>query len=162
MSKEIERKFITRDLPDNLLNEASPISIIQGYIALEAEGKEVRLRNANDHYTLTVKSSGSLIREELEITLSKDQFHSLWPSTLHRRILKERYKVNWNTHTLEVDRYQHPLNGLFIIEIEFDNEMAANRFVPEKWMGKEVTQLNVLKNKNLFNFKSLEEVLALL
>ena len=75
MAKEIERKFLIAKLPE-LLNEATPTKLEQGYLALESDGNEVRLRKSADQYWLTIKTQGDLIREEYEVELSKAQFEA--------------------------------------------------------------------------------------
>ncbi len=70
MSREIERKFLLTTLPPFVRN-ADFMLIEQGYIAISDERNEVRLRKANNQYTLTVKSDGKLVRQEYEIEISE-------------------------------------------------------------------------------------------
>ena len=80
MALEIERKFFVPHFPQELA-EQTPLSIEQGYLALEAGGQEVRLRKSDDRYWLTVKSTGSLVRKEHEVPITPEQFQALWPAT---------------------------------------------------------------------------------
>ena len=161
MSAEIERKFLIRELPPGTLSE-SCLCIQQGYIALDPSGKEVRLRKSNEQFYLTVKSGGTLQREEYEIEIQQSQFETLWPSTEGKRLRKDRYLIDRDGYTIEIDVYHQPLKGLIVAEVEFDSEGEANLFVKEDWMGQEVTHLNFLKNKNLLQFESLEDLKSML
>ena len=154
MSLEIERKFLIEKLPKET-EGLIPQKIEQGYLALEAGGREVRLRRQDQYFFLTVKSFGDLLREEYEVSLSEEQFSKLWPGTLGRRICKDRYVLNRSSCKVEIDRYRQPLTGLLIAEIEFPSIEAAQLFQKEAWMGLEVTHLNFLKNRELFQFKDL-------
>ncbi len=158
MSQEIERKFIIEKLPSEL-QVIKPKPLEQGYIALEIQGQEVRLRKSKGQYWLTVKTNGDMIRKEYEVELSKNQFSVLWPSTLGRRIIKDRYLLPRQDYNIEVDVYLQPLQGLILAEVEFSSIHQANLYEKEAWMGKEVTRLNFLKNRNLLHFDSLQSLL---
>lgn len=158
MGKEIERKYIVSHFPPELKG-VQPQVIEQGYLALEPHGQEVRLRKTNTGYFLTVKSIGTLERREYETSLTFDQFQKLWPGTFGRRIRKKRYLLKRNVHTIEVDVYLKPLKGLILAEVEFPSLNAANSYTKEEWMGREVTQLNFLKNRTLLQFDSIEELM---
>jgi hypothetical protein len=84
---EIERVFKVRQLPKNL--EQYPCeNIVQGYLAIDVTGSEVRLRKIGDRYFETYKGAGRLQRRELEIELSPDQFNTLWLGTEGRGLRK--------------------------------------------------------------------------
>ena len=53
---EIERKWLVQDLPDLSRHEGK--DVIQGYIAVAADGTEVRLRQTDGKFFETVKSGG--------------------------------------------------------------------------------------------------------
>ncbi len=153
---EIERKFLVYSLPEDLFNFQYEL-IRQGYLAIENNGTEVRVRQQDNLYTLTVKSDGLLSRQELEINIDQNQFNTLWIGTESKRIEKKRYKYpyqeknnnNWHKHFIELDIYDGELSGLVIAEIEFNNEDEAHNFVPPNWLDKEVTMIMSYKNKNL-------------
>lgn len=153
MAREIERKFLVKRLPFD--SEISPfVPIEQGYLALEPEGQEVRLRRKGELYYLTVKSQGTLVREEHEVELSKEQFEVLWPGTADRRLQKDRYFFE----TFEVDIYKGNLQGLVVAEIEFGEAEKAKSFQLPDWLGKEITHINFLKNRNLLQFENLDAI----
>ncbi len=148
MAKEIERKFLVNELP--FAPKTYPhVPIVQGYLALEPEGQEVRLRRKGELYYLTVKSQGTLVREEYEVELSQEQFDALWPGTIGRRLEKDRYLFE----AFELDIYKGNLEGLRVAEIEFADAQEAQSFQSPDWLGREVTHINFLKNRNLLQFQ---------
>lgn len=144
---EIERKWLVDKLPD-LLNVKS-YEIIQGYISISDNGDEVRLRKKGDLYFQTVKSRGGLVRSEVEIELTKEQFDLLWPTTEGRRIVKTRYAIAYNSLIIELDSYKENLEGLKVVEVEFNTIKEAKVFNVPTWFGIEVTEDEAYKNKNL-------------
>lgn len=144
--KEIEKKFLLTSLPNDLFHYPYE-KIIQGYIATDPV---IRLRKSNDHYFLTIKTSGHLQREEVDLPLTAEQFQSLWSKVDHMVILKTRYLIPLeNDLTAEVDIYHEELDGLVTVEVEFDSVKEAESFHPPAWFGKDVTHDNRYKNNNL-------------
>lgn len=144
---EIERKWLLKETPD--LSRRKGSEIIQGYLAVAADGTEVRLRQDADKYFETVKTGKGLIRGEQEIELSPAQFKSLWPLTRGRRLAKIRYKLKWRGVTIEVDIYKKSLAGLKVAEVEFKSRKQASKFSPPPWFGKEITRNAKYKNVKL-------------
>lgn len=146
--QEIERKFLVRELPEGLLPEQGE-EISQGYLAIGADGTEVRLRKRGDKYYQTVKTAGDAIRNEWEIELAKEQFDPLWQATAGKRLEKTRYKIPYEDVAIELDIFGGQLTGLEVAEVEFASEEDAAGFIPPGWLGEEVTVDNDFKNKNL-------------
>lgn len=161
---EVERKFLIdlESLPfDPEYFEYTTIR--QGYLAIGDDGSETRIRDfGNDQrFELTVKSNGTVAREEKNIQIDKEVFESLWPLTLERRIEKTRYYIPYvdpegDKHTIELDIYHGPshLNGLCTAEVEFEGReteatLRADTFQPPKWFGKDISSNPSYKNKSL-------------
>lgn len=149
-TSEQERKFLVQRVPDNL--EQYDRSVIrQGYMAVEEDGSEIRLRDQDGDYTLTYKSYGGVDRGERTIHLSEDDFEYLWPTTAGRRIEKIRYyiPIRGSGLVIELDRYAGKHKGLFIAEVEFFDTVAAYAFEPPDWFGADVSQDQAYKNRAL-------------
>jgi adenylate cyclase len=144
---EVERKWLV-DTPLDLPAHQGK-HVIQGYIAVADDGTEVRLRQIGEQYFQTVKSQGGLVRGEIEVELSRQQFETLWPATAGRRLEKTRYQLPWGGKTVEVDVYHGSLAGLVVVEVEFSSTSESTQFVPPAWFGREVTEDNSYKNVNL-------------
>ncbi|MFJ1867961.1 adenylate cyclase [Streptomyces sp. NPDC088097] len=148
MPLEIERKFLLDGFTPPSSVAAEPIE--QGYIAITADGTEVRLRSIAGAYVLGVKrGTGSLARTEVECPLTESEFDELWPSTAGARLVKTRYAVPLDATTAYVDVYAESLAGLHTVEVEFGSEEEAADFTPPTWFGREITGVKRYKNRVL-------------
>ena len=143
---EIERKFLVSALPD----DAGPgTRILQGYLPLEGEDTEVRVRRKGDDTVLTVKRGRGLDRGEEEVSISTDAFEALWPLTEGRRIEKTRYELPHGEATIELDEFGGDLEGLLVAEVEFDSTEASELFEEPGWLGRDVTDDPAYANRAL-------------
>jgi CYTH domain-containing protein len=134
---EIERKFLPARVPDDL-PEGQRIE--QGYLAVAADGVEVRVRRRAGRSTLTVKSGPARVRVEEELAIDDRRFEALWPLTEGRRIDKVRHVVPLGDGlTAELDVYEGAHAGLLVAEVEFPSAEASTRYAPPEWLGPEVT-----------------------
>ena len=157
---EIERKFLIRQLPDNL--DSYPFHRIeQGYLCTDPV---VRIRRQDETYYLTYKSKGLMVREEYNLPLTKEAYSHLLPKIDGILIAKKRYlipvepdtsgetssdsdrsfvspEISLQTTglTIELDIFEGELSPLILAEVEFSTEEEANRFVPPEWFGEDVT-----------------------
>ena len=70
---EIERKFLVKELPQNL--EIFPVRLLeQGYLCTSPV---VRIRRDNENYELTYKGKGLMVREEHNLPLTKESYEHL-------------------------------------------------------------------------------------
>jgi len=149
-NREIERKFLVKELPDNLA-ESRCLVIEQGYLATESAGRQVRLRKSGSSTSLTFKVGRGSHREEREIKLSPKQFAVLWPGTAGRRLRKLRYEIPWRNLLIEVDIYRGRHAGLVVAEVEFPDPASCRKFNPPSWFGREVTGEKSYSNVRLAN-----------
>jgi adenylate cyclase len=119
------------------MGEGTPIR--QGYLPVELEDVELRVRRKGDEHVVTVKRGHGERRGEHEEEISPDAFDALWPLTEGRRIEKVRHQVEHGGLVIEVDVYAGELAGLVVAEIEFGSEQDAERFEPPGWLGRELT-----------------------
>jgi CYTH domain-containing protein len=149
-SREIERKFLLKRLPEKLKRSRHSL-IAQGYLAAEPGGRHVRLRKKGKTASLTFKVGRGRSREEREIKLSAKQFAMLWPATVGRRLRKLRYDVPWKNLLIEIDVYRGKHTGLMVAEVEFPDRATCRRFKPPSWFGREVTGEKRYSNVRLAN-----------
>ncbi|CAN5252298.1 CYTH domain-containing protein [soil metagenome] len=136
--REIERKFLVRQLPENLA--AYPhVAIAQGYLAIAPRGVQVRLRKAGAQHSLAFKRNLAIGREEREVELTAVQFTTLWPATKGKRLTKTRYHIPLEHHLVEIDVYSGRHEGLVVAEVEFRDEQSAGEFQPPDWLGDDVS-----------------------
>ncbi|MBM6830091.1 CYTH domain-containing protein [Anaerotignum lactatifermentans] len=143
---EIERKFLTKEVPFSL-NVYPSHQISQCYISLSPT---IRLRRQDQDFILTVKGKGLMAKEEFELPLSREEYEKLLEKAETPPVEKRRYLVPLeNGLTAEVDIYEGPLLGLTTTEVEFTSMEEAKAFVPPQWFGKDVTMDKAYKNTAL-------------
>lgn len=136
---EIERKFLLIERPEEL-KQCTPEHIAQGYLALDPEGAEVRLRRRGYHTLLTIKQGRGLARAEEEFLIDGPRFERLWAGTSGRRVEKARYRLPLAGDLVaEIDIYEGSLAGLMVAEVEFPSVEAAEAFEPPLWLRVDVT-----------------------
>lgn len=143
---EVERKFLVESVPTGLVPDGER-EIVQGYLASEPNGEEVRLRwtrrNGQVSYVRTLKQGRGLDREEQEQEIEAVAFVRLWALTSGRRIYKTRrlYRlaVEPSGPMLELDWFDGRLKGLIVAEVEFPDQIEASGFSAPGWFGREVT-----------------------
>jgi CYTH domain-containing protein len=147
MATEIERKFLLRELPVTL-RLARGETIKQGYLALDGD-TEVRLRTGSKRPRLTIKSGRGEVRTEVELPVEGRDASALWELTEGRRLEKVRRRMRIDGVEAEVDEYLDALDGLVVVEVEFEDEQASRAFTPPSWFGREVTGEAPYANRGL-------------
>lgn len=149
MGLEIERKYLIKNLPDNL-SDFECHTLIQGYLNTSPV---VRVRKEDNSYYLTYKGSGLLAREEYNLPLNEHSFLHLIGKADGNVISKQRYKIPYlvseKMFTIELDVFDAPFAPLVIAEVEFADENEANAFIAPDWFDKEVTYDPEYHNSNL-------------
>lgn len=143
---EIEKKYRVNHIPPDI---GSGTLIEQGYLAVEPDGTEIRLRKKANRYFQTVKKGSGLVRTEVEVELTEAQFTALWPLTAGKRLSKYRHKLPVGPHVCELDVFCGPLKGLVLAEVEFASIEESRRFAPPDWFGADVTGDDRFKNQYL-------------
>lgn len=133
---EIERKYLVKSLPGDLKDFARR-DMEQGYLCTDPV---VRIRRADDSYTLTYKGKGLMVREEYNLPLTREAFEHLKEKTDGILISKRRYLIPLSDKlTAELDIFSGSLAPLMLVEVEFESEEDANSFTPPEWFGEDVT-----------------------
>lgn len=147
---EIERKFLIKELPENL-TQYNCRRIEQGYLCT---APVVRIRRQDEKYFLTYKSKGMMVRKEYNLPLTAEAYAHLREKTDGNLISKQRYLIPLNeTLTAELDIFDAPFAPLMLAEVEFSSEEEANSFVPPAWFGEDVTFSGKYHNSYLSRLK---------
>lgn len=139
---EIERRFLLSEIPYFIKIQIKK-HITQWYLP------SFRIRKIGEDYKMTIKRWSWLEREEVEIDITKEEFECNWQIGQKNSLQKNRYYLENNWYTNEVDDFEWKLQWLFILEIEFTTKEEAEKFIPPIWFSKEITEMNEFSNKNL-------------
>ena len=150
---EIERKFLIHKLPEDLESYEHHM-ISQGYIST---CPVIRIRQLDDSYILTMKSSGLLTREEYEMQITAEEFDNLSKKVEGNVISKTRYYIPIeNGLKIELDVFHGAFEGLCYAEVEFPDEESAASFVAPDYFGTDVTEKSGYQNSALSSMSESE------
>ena len=140
---EIERKFKLDTFPEHLpLLHASQVE--QGYLST-TPCVRIRSKKTEDavDYKLCIKGQGTLVREEVELSLDEDRFTRL-KSLLHGEMIRKDYRIYQlpDGRKLECSLVDGGTENAFLYaEVEFPTVEEANAFVPPAFLGEDVTEV---------------------
>ncbi len=133
---EIERKFIPKNLPEDL-NQFNHHKIEQAYLNT---APVVRIRKQDDEYFLTYKGGGMMAREEYNLYLNKESYDHLLTKADGNIITKTRFLIPIHDGlTAELDIFEGKFAGMLLVEVEFNSVEEANNFTPPDWFGEDIT-----------------------
>ena len=143
---EIEWKFLIKKLPENL-EQFPHLEIEQAYLCKEPV---VRIRRENEHYYMTYKGKGLMVREEYNLPLSQEAYEHLKNKADGNVIHKTRYLIpEKNDLTIELDIFHDALAPLILAEVEFPTQEDALSYVMPDWFQEDVTNNPSYHNSNM-------------
>ncbi len=114
---EIERRYLVRVDPGIWADLGDGLTFRQGYVRTGTPSVRIRTGEPRGP-VLTLKSGKGRKRREVETVVPEDVAEGLLEAAEERVIDKVRYPVGrW-----ELDRFQGPLEGLTLLEIELEHE----------------------------------------
>ncbi|MNW45315.1 CYTH domain protein [compost metagenome] len=158
MSLEIERKFLLKEFPEQLIKDGklkviSEQVIDQTYLAIH-EDQELRVRKIVDAisgevtYTHTFKKGHGLIREEVEYSISGGIYEQMVSSLNLIPLIKTRTTAQWEDIKVEIDQY-HQIDFI-VLEVEFESEREATEFNIPYWFGEDISSNRQFSNKTVW------------
>lgn len=139
---EIEKKFLVDRLPEHLDSYESS-KIEQGYLCT---GPVIRIRRMDEDYILTYKSKTEqqhkdpvCVNHEAEFPLTRDAYDHLKKKIDGCMIEKTRYRIGYQSYTIELDLFHGIYEGMILAEVEFPSEAEAEKFTPPDWFGDNVS-----------------------
>lgn len=155
--KEIERKWLVdkNNIPYDLTaDDVEVYDIRQTYFSFNPE---MRVRNYNNGmaYEMTIKdnmSADGLVRDEVNITINKEQYENLIQKQEGNTIHKTRYQLYDDGQVLAFDIFHDSLDGLAYMEIEFASEEESRAYKEPEWVIKDVTDNKNYKNGHLARY----------
>ena len=146
MAEEIERKFLVVGDFKKFAHKSK--HLVQGYIA--SGRRTVRVRISDKEAWLTIKGpskDGGLSRFEWEKPIEAVEAFELLSLAEGALIDKQRYYVEYEGHTFEVDEFAGDNLGLIIAEVELAS--VDEEFECPEWLGREVTGEKRFYNSHL-------------
>lgn len=160
MALEIERKFLVKH-PPSWYEQFPHKEIMQWYFSDPTTGKGIRVRKIGDEYKVTRKKWHGLIRDEIEVTISNEEFNDLRFKVENHFIEKTRYYIPYEWLTIELDVYKN-LQGLITAEVEFKTKRNAKKFILPEWFADELTMIREAANSYIAKHWLDGELLGLL
>lgn len=155
--KEIERKWLIKkeDIPYDLNDSnVQKFEIKQTYICFDPEMR-VRDYNNGESFEFTMKNNmtiDGMIRDEINIDITKEQYDNLVIKQEGNTINKTRYQLYDNGQIIALDIFHGDLDGLAYMEIEFKTEEESNNYREPDWVIKDVTSDINYKNGHLARY----------
>lgn len=153
---EIERKFILKTLPD--VSGITPVKY-ERYFLERGNSIETRIQKKGDKYTYEKKVEKEGVGRERaeEREISEEEFNTL-KKTASKAILRTRYDIS---PLIAIQVYHGDYKGLIRYEVEFNTVEEAQAFVPEPWLGKEITDSPLGRDGKLLDLSREEFLLEL-
>ena len=146
MAKEIERKYLVKDLSYREMAE-SHVRIEQGYLCREPE-RTVRVRIKGERGFLTIKGiTRGFTRDEFEYEIPLADAEKMLAMCQGRIVKKIRWNVPYKGYHWEVDEFEGLETPLTVAEIELPS--AETEFSEPPFIGMEVTGDPRYYNSNL-------------
>ncbi len=127
---ELELTFLAKALPEGI-KKVTPTRIVDIYIPDTPEHSHLRLRQKGEKYEITKKTpvmEGNASEQiEQTIPLTKEEFVAL-SSCSKKRVAKDRYKMPVDGKMAEIDVFVDDLEGLVLMDFEFDTVDKKSAF----------------------------------
>ena len=139
---ELERTFLASRIPDGL-SQCHFKEMRDHYFPVHSRHAKLRARMRGDAYELTKKTpvnegdASSQIEETIRLTREEFDAICLAPSKV---VSKRRYYLPFGDLTAEVDVFKGGLEGLVLVDFEFQDEDSMRRFSPPGFCLADVTQ----------------------
>ena len=146
MSKEIERKFLVKNL--DWKSQAKGTLYRQGYLNSEKE-RTVRVRTIDEKSFITVKGiTTGVTRMEFEYEIPFADATQMLDKLVEKPIIeKYRYKLAQDGLVWEIDEFLGDNDGRVVAEVELADAQQA--LVRPDWLGEEVSSDPRYFNNNL-------------
>ena len=137
MGIEIERKFLLAN--SDWRDEAGvPVRFRQGYL-VGSEKSSVRVRIEGERAFINIKSATlGIQRQEYQYSIPLEDAEKLLDELCDKPLIeKNRFYIQKNKHTWEIDEFFGDNHGLIVAEIELKHEDES--FDKPSWLGREVS-----------------------
>ncbi len=139
---ELENTYLMKKIPEGLF-DCGHKEVVDVYLPITSNHPVMRLRKNGDDFELTkkypVKEGDASQQAEETIILDQGEFDML--NTLEgKRVHKVRYYYDHKGHLAEVDVFKGDLEGLIVVDFEFDTVEDKDAFMMPDFCLVDVTQ----------------------
>lgn len=139
---EIETTYLANSLPKGL-QDLEGRTLVDIYFPANAVHPHLRIRQKGSSYTLTkktqVNTGDASTQTEENIELTKDEFDALAAGN-GKTVAKVRYELPIGEHIAEIDVFTGDLEGLVLVDVEFNSAAERDKFIKPDFCGADVTQ----------------------
>lgn len=140
---ELELTYLAKYLPEGLFDAPSKVIVDNLYPLKGSEHPRLRIRRSGDKYEITkklpVNEGDASHQHEHTIKLTKLEYDDL-TKTPGRQVTKRRYYYPYNGMTAEIDVFAGALEGLVLVDFEFDDRQRQLDFAMPDFCLADVTQ----------------------
>jgi len=137
---ELEKTYLAKELPD--LSNAKHKDMLDVYIPKDSVHPTLRLRKNGNEYEMTKKEpidNDPSKQLEQTIPLTKSEFEEL-SQLAGKRVHKKRYLFEHKGRIAEIDVFLGGLEGLVLIDFEFEKEEEKDSFKMPDFCLVDITQ----------------------
>lgn len=139
---EIEKTYLAKYIPEELLKFESK-ELLDLYVPATSHHPILRIRKKGDKFEITKKSpvqeGDASHQNENTIPLTKEEFEAF--SKLDaKRISKTRYFAKFDGRDVEIDVFKDDLEGLVVVDFEFNSIQEKDSFLMPDFCLADVTQ----------------------
>jgi CYTH domain-containing protein len=139
---ELELTYLAAALPENIA-QYKHYTLEDIYFPDSVPHPKMRIRRKGDTYEFTKKtaidSADAGQQKEENVVLTAEEYQALAAGN-GRRVAKTRYYVPYEGRIAEFDVLEGPLEGLVVIDFEFDNLADREAFVMPDFCLADITQ----------------------
>ncbi|HRI05800.1 MAG TPA: hypothetical protein PLV59_02540 [Candidatus Dojkabacteria bacterium] len=154
---EIERKWLVKSLPD--ISKCKKV-VYERHILYSDEKIEVRITKKDNVFLFERKVTINETSRDNNIFEITEAEYEFFRGFAKYSLERDGYNFSDNPK-LSIKVYKGKYGGLNRVEVEFDTEENAKKYVPLKWFGKEITGTALANDKKLVTL-SVEELKKLL
>jgi CYTH domain-containing protein len=161
---ELEKTFLAKFIPEGIRDGESMLDIM---IPSSARHPVLRIRKKGEKFEMTKKypvENDASKQHEFTIPLTKEEFEELEKNIEGKRLEKRRYIYDLNGKICKIDVFQKKLNGLVLVDFEFETEEEKENFQIPDFCLKEVTHEEFIAGGMLVGkiYEDIEQKLELL
>lgn len=152
MQKEIERKFLIKNMPK--LEDLEVVDYERYFIYNQA-GVEIRIQKKWDIYQFERKETqNNLSAKKLKYEITKTEFEQLKKQAPYW-IFRKSYRVS-KEPKISIKIYSGRYEWLNRVEVEFTSQKNAQDFVLLDWFGEEITDSSLWRDSKLVELSEQE------